>query len=346
MSSPAPLELAALIGFLAGAEAGDLTGALGDDPCVVVDLDSPEPGAVPRVPGALPAVVVGISRTGAPHADPRLVDVALTTEARGRPWVQVADLEAAAVSLTDAVATCPLASVVLTQALRRGRASIEGDLLLESLAYSTLQAGPEFAAWLRSRPGQAPRAQTGDPVVVTRHNDEVTITLDQPDRHNALSAALRDRLYEALAFVAAAPDVSTLHLRGNGRSFCSGGDLREFGTTPDPAVAHLIRTSRSCGRLLAALAERATVHVHGDCIGAGTELAAFVGQVVAHPDTRFRLPEVSMGLIPGAGGTVSVPRRIGRHRTAWLALTGADIGAPTAHSWGLVDRISPPLCNG
>ncbi|MDQ6696224.1 MAG: enoyl-CoA hydratase/isomerase family protein, partial [Actinomycetota bacterium] len=55
--------------------------------------------------------------------------------------------------------------------------------------------------------------------------------------------------------------------------------------------------------------------------------------------TTFRLPELAMGLVPGAGGTVSLPRRIGRHRTAWLALTGASIDAPTALDWGLVDTI-------
>jgi enoyl-CoA hydratase/carnithine racemase len=60
---------------------------------------------------------------------------------------------------------------------------------------------------------------------------------------------------------------------------------------------------------------------------------------VARPDTVIGLPEVSLGLIPGAGGTVSLPRRIGRHRTAWLALTGRTIDAATARAWGLVDEI-------
>jgi enoyl-CoA hydratase/carnithine racemase len=61
---------------------------------------------------------------------------------------------------------------------------------------------------------------------------------------------------------------------------------------------------------------------------------------VARPDATFRLPEIAMGLVPGAGGTVSLPRRIGRERTAWLALSGQAIDAPTALDWGLVDTIS------
>jgi len=63
--------------------------------------------------------------------------------------------------------------------------------------------------------------------------------------------------------------------------------------------------------------------------------------VVAAPDTRIALPEVALGLIPGAGGTVSVTRRVGRQRAAALALSGREIDARTALSWGLVDRIAP-----
>jgi enoyl-CoA hydratase len=82
-----------------------------------------------------------------------------------------------------------------------------------------------------------------------------------------------------------------------------------------------------------------TVEVHGACIGAGVELPSFAGHVVAAPDAFFQLPELSMGLVPGAGGTVSLTRRIGRYRTAYLALSGARIDAPTAARWGLVDAV-------
>ncbi|HRD62678.1 MAG TPA: enoyl-CoA hydratase/isomerase family protein, partial [Nocardioides sp.] len=77
----------------------------------------------------------------------------------------------------------------------------------------------------------------------------------------------------------------------------------------------------------------------GACIGAGIEIPAFAETVVATPDAWFRLPELSMGLVPGAGGTVSIPRRIGRWRTAWLLLTGRDLAAATALEWGLVDVV-------
>jgi enoyl-CoA hydratase/carnithine racemase len=74
-------------------------------------------------------------------------------------------------------------------------------------------------------------------------------------------------------------------------------------------------------------------------MGAGIELAAFAGRVVATADAAIGLPEVTLGLIPGAGGTVSVTARAGRHRAALLALSGKTIDAATAHDWGLVDEV-------
>ena len=77
-------------------------------------------------------------------------------------------------------------------------------------------------------------------------------------------------------------------------------------------------------------------------MGAGLELAALAARVVATPDATFRLPELGLGLIPGAGGTATLPRRIGPQLTAWMALTGATVDAPTALRWHLVDEITPP----
>jgi enoyl-CoA hydratase/carnithine racemase len=104
----------------------------------------------------------------------------------------------------------------------------------------------------------------------------------------------------------------------------------------------LIRTTRSPALLLSRVASRVTVEIHGACVGAGIEIAALAGRVVATTDTRVRLPEVGMGLIPGAGGTASLPRRIGRHRTAWLGLGGGWLDAATAFAWGLVDEVRDP----
>lgn len=241
-------------------------------------------------------------------------------------------------SIAAAVRANPLASHALTAVLRATEVlPVDEGLTVESLAYSMLLAGPEFARWLRERGPMTPPPTGDEPVLLERDGDVLTITLNRPARHNAYAASLRDALVDALEVAALDPSL-TVVLRGAGRSFCSGGDLAEFGTTPDVATAHLIRTTRSAGRLLHALGDRLTIEVHGACIGAGTELSAFGRRVVVRGDAFFRLPEVAMGLIPGAGGTVSVTRRIGRQRTAWLALTGAPIGVETALAWGLVDE--------
>jgi Enoyl-CoA hydratase/isomerase len=217
--------------------------------------------------------------------------------------------------------------------------SIEDGLVAESLAYADLQAGPEFAAWLAER-GPATPAPSPDPVLLRRDGDHLMITLHRPESHNAVDVAMRDGLVEAFELVVADPALAAT-LQGDGPSFCSGGDLREFGLFPGPAVAHAIRLERLPARALAAAAGRVTARVHGHCVGAGAELAAFCHRVVAAPNTSFRLPEVAMGLVPGQGGTVSLPRRMGPRRAIWLALSGKPIDATTALAWGLVDEVAP-----
>ena len=244
-------------------------------------------------------------------------------------------------AVVAAVEGAPFAAATLVQVLRPGVGlPVDAALTLESLAYATLQAGPEHAAWLRARPAAPARETDAEPVVrMAREGERLVVTLDRPARHNAFSARMRDELHAALLVTAAEPSLAVV-LRGAGPSFSSGGDLDEFGTRPDPATAHLVRMTRSPARVLAARASRVTVELHGACIGAGIELAAFAGRVVAAPDAFFQLPELGMGLIPGAGGTVSIPRRIGRQRTAWLALTGRRLDAATARAWGLIDAIA------
>ena len=213
-------------------------------------------------------------------------------------------------------------------------------VITESLAYSTLQAGPEFARWLDER-GPARMPDIADPVQAQREGDTLRINFNRPQRHNAFSTDARAALLEALAVALLDPSVTGIVLSGNGPSFCSGGDLAEFGTFADPASAHLARTRHSPALALDALTARlgraCRAEVHGAVMGSGLEMAAFCGWVAAHDDSVFGLPELGLGLIPGAGGTVSVTRRIGRWRTAYLVLFGHTIDAGTALAWGLVD---------
>ena len=255
--------------------------------------------------------------------------------------VPVADPEDALQALCAGVRGNPQAAMILGQTLRASETlSVPAALDVESLAYSTLLGGPEFRRWLEHRgPQKLPQPGSNDAVLIRREGDRLALTLNRPERRNAYGAEVRDALVAALEVAVADPSVRHVVLDGNGPSFCAGGDLAEFGTTPDPATAHLIRTRGGAGRLMHLLAGRTEVRLHGHCVGAGIEIPALAGRVIADPGTLFRLPEVGMGLIPAAGGATSLPRRIGRWRTFYLCVTGATLDAPTALRWGLIDGI-------
>jgi enoyl-CoA hydratase/carnithine racemase len=296
---------------------------------------------------AYPGVTVGVCRGAEPPAGGPVheaFDVLLTDGAAlGGGWVRT-DVERDLDVVTAAVRATPIAARVLVGVLRYAdRRGVAEGLLAESTAYSTLQGGPEFAAWLEDAAGRArqPAALAAeDPLVVTTSGSTLHIELNRPQVRNAFDASMRERLVDVLSAARLDPTVTGVRLSGRGPVFCAGGDLTEFGSAVDPARAHLVRIDRSPARLLDELASRTVVRVHGACIGAGIELPAFAGTVLADHDTEFGLPELAMGLIPGAGGTVSLTRRVGRQRTAYLALAGRRIDARTALSWGLVDAIA------
>ena len=214
-------------------------------------------------------------------------------------------------------------------------------MTVESLAYATLQGGAEFRSWLETRQ-EAPllvAGGEGEPIVTRRDGNVLTAMLNRPDNRNALTVELRDTLVELLELVLLDDSIEQLQLSGRGPCFSVGGELREFGLAGDPAAAHWIRSVHNPGRLLARCAARVSCHVHSACVGSGIELPAFARHLSADPKSFFQLPELGFGLIPGAGGCVSISRRIGRKRCAWLALSGRKINARQALSWGLVDEI-------
>lgn len=276
----------------------------------------------------IPAPTLGLTRdeTRIPGQLAGVLDVLVQDERELRPVVE--NIEAH-----------PAAAAILVQVLRHNEQSpIHEALLAESLAYGNLQFSQDFRTFLSTR--NSPELATdAEPVLVRRECDSLQVTLNRPGQRNAYSANMRDGLYEALMLLASDPSLEKALIRGAGACFCTGGDLAEFGLATDPAQAHMVRMSRCVPLLLSQLADRVEFHVHRACIGSGVELPAFARRIVATEDTFFQLPEINMGLIPGAGGTVSILRRIGRHRTAYLALSARRIKARTALAWGLIDEI-------
>ena len=290
--------------------------------CVLAEVDVPLDANADVPPPPCPVVAVATGPA------PALVDAAAPSSAD-------------ADRVLDAACRQPVAATVLVQLLRHNeRASVADALFAESLAYSALQHGAGFRGWLAAR-GERPEARPGaqPPVLLERVDGCLRITLNRPDKRNAYSAELRDALCEALTLAASDTSIERVALQGAGTCFSAGGDLAEFGEARDAAVAHASRMTRSAGALLHGLRRRVEARLHGACIGAGIELPAFAERVVARRDAFFQLPEVGMGLIPGAGGTASILPRIGRQRLAYLALSGTRVDVETAREWGLVDAI-------
>jgi hypothetical protein len=313
---------------------------LGGAGIAVVEL-----GPEAHLPDPGPGVVcVGVDRHGAPRvATPEAFDILLTTSPDApRPWVSVDDLDEALERLRGEVERQPVAAAVAAQVLRATlRLSFADALGLESLAYSMLLASSGFRAWRAATPARKRAEGPASRVLIEAGGGTLTVRLNRPARRNAFDAAMRDALAEALVFALEHPDTPSVVLCGEGPAFSAGGDLDEFGQAQDVGAAHLIRTLRSPAALTHKLGDRITARLNGACVGAGIEVPAASARVTAAPGSFFRLPEVSMGLIPGAGGTASIPRRIGRHRAAWMAISGADIDLSTALAWGLVDAEEP-----
>lgn len=293
-----------------------------DGPLAVVELDRED--AAPGDLALPPCPVIGVGDPA--HRLAPLLDAVI------EPPVSLA-------GLARQVTAFPLAAAAIVQLLRLLPAlSHEQGLSAESMAYGLLQGSAEHGAWL-AREHRAPRAAAGQ-VKAARAGARLAIVLAAPDAGNAIDRPMRDALHEAFTLAALDPGIETVSLRAEGRSFSLGADLAEFGTTTDPATAHRIRGLTLPARAAMRCADKLEVHVQGACVGAGLELAAWGRRVTASVDAWFQLPELAMGVLPGAGGCVSLTRRIGRQRIALLILSGRRINARQALAWGLVDEIA------
>ena len=290
-------------------------------PLTLVELTQP---LAITPPAALPRVLVGVAASG-------------VVAAAGLDLLVAGD---EIDGIAHACAATPQAATTLVQLLRVTETlPVAAAVAAESFAYSTLLGGAGVRVLAAPRNPPAHRPGHDPAVVVSDVDGTITVTLHRPEVRNVYDAVIRDTLVDVLRSLGRLDDPPAIVLRGDGTAFCSGGDLSEFGRNDDLArgtsSARRGRRDRCCTRSR----QRITARVHGACVGAGVELPAFCGRVEAAADATFRLPEVEMGLIPGAGGTVSLPRRIGRQRTAWLALSGESIDVVRAHEWRLVDTV-------
>lgn len=176
-----------------------------------------------------------------------------------------------------------------------------------------------------------------DGLLVARRGSVMTLTLNRPDRLNALTIGLHVALQRALAEAEADPGIRAVLLHGAGRGFCAGQDLAEvtpgqdLGDTLEQRFNPLVRTIR-------ALPIPVVCAVHGVAAGAGANVALACDIVLAGQSARFIQSFVSIGLIPDAGGTHALPRLAGDARARGMALLGGPVLAPQAEAWGLIWR--------
>lgn len=333
-------DAADLVGALATVDLADASVLHRSEPLVLrVATSIPQGVAVGAAANLRHAPTVTMVHGDPAHVPAPLVaavDLCLTDrDDPPAPWVQ-----SATAPIEAAVLAQPRAALALAALLRTAETlDVWSAIAAESATYALLLGSDAHRTWLAERGPAIPRTTTGPGVCAERRGTELHLVLDRPRSRNAVDRTMRDALVEGLDLALADPTIQEVHLRGVGPDFSAGGDLHEFGTTDDPATALAVRLARHPGWAAHRVAGKLHAHLHGHCIGAGIEIPAFADHVTAHPDTRISLPELDMGLVPGAGGTVSLTRRIGRHRTAWLTLTGSTLTAAEALDLGLVDVL-------
>ncbi len=165
------------------------------------------------------------------------------------------------------------------------------------------------------------------------------IALNRPRVLNAYNVEMRDELYQALEAVKDDNEVSVGVFKGEGRAFCAGADLSEFGTAPSQVIARDVRWERDIWGMFLGIPKPLIASIHGYCLGSGIEIALLCDIRIAAEDTVFGMPEVSLGMIPAAGGTQTLPRTIGTSRALELLLIRNRFGASEALGLGLVTRV-------
>lgn len=184
---------------------------------------------------------------------------------------------------------------------------------------------------------------TSDPVVRYDHRDGVAVlTLDRPGRLNAIGADTVELLHAALDGIAADPAVRAVVVTGAGRAFSAGADITELDGLAGPHdFARFVHSLTDCFGRLAQLPLPTIAAVEKLALGGGFELALACDLRVAGESARFGVPEIRLGLLPGAAGTQRLARLLPNAVAKQMLMTGEPLGAPDALRWGLVNQVVP-----
>jgi len=173
------------------------------------------------------------------------------------------------------------------------------------------------------------------PKILQANQDGVlTLTLNRPDKLNAIDNELASELLEALDVAETDPGVRVLRLGGNGRAFCAGRDISAQPTDKDLTLV------QSIAKAIVGSSKPVVAAVHGWTVGAGLEIMLCADVVLADTGTRFKLPEASLGVFVTGGLTATLPATVGLARAKSLALLGEEFSASEALAWGMLYKIT------
>lgn len=178
-------------------------------------------------------------------------------------------------------------------------------------------------------------------IIYEKEDSIAAVRLNRPDAMNAYNVRMRDELFEVLEAVRDDREVRVLVFSGEGRAFCVGGDVTEFGTMPPPVFAREVRWQRDLWGALRGLPCATIAAMHGYAVGSGLELALFCDLRIAADDLVVAVPEILLGMIPPAGGTQTVARVAGRGVAQDMLLTARRLNAAEALRRRLVQRVVP-----
>ncbi|EMD1655883.1 2,3-dehydroadipyl-CoA hydratase PaaF [Pluralibacter gergoviae] len=177
-------------------------------------------------------------------------------------------------------------------------------------------------------------------LLTARHGRVLLLTLNRPQARNALNGALLTQIADALDSARDDAATGAVVITGSARFFAAGADLQEMANKDLPAT--LNDTRPQIWARIDAFSKPLIAAVNGYALGAGCELALLCDVVVAGDSASFGLPEITLGIIPGAGGTQRLIRCVGKSLATQMVLTGKPIGAARAQQAGLVSEICPP----
>ena len=182
-----------------------------------------------------------------------------------------------------------------------------------------------------------------DPLLVSRDGPLVTLTLNRPDRLNAVSLPLYERLVAELEAADADREVRCAILTGTGRAFCAGADLKAHRDRPQPPEERrrYVEMAQRANHLIQSIGTPVVAAVNGHAIGAGLELALSADFAIVAEGARLRLPEVALGTFVGGGAVYTLAERVGVLKAREIILLGDFFSGAEAAAMGVVNRAVP-----